>query len=89
MDTVNGLFECCASLFICLSIWRLYKDKKVNGISIIHVSFFCAWGWWNLFYYPHLEQMWSTIGAACVVLTNTIWMIQLLYYHNRTKKNEC
>ncbi len=79
-DIINGLFEFVGAAFIWLSIRRLYTDKKVAGVSWIHVSFFTAWGAWNIFYYPHLGQMWSLAGGIAVVVSNIVWLAGLLYY---------
>ena len=61
-DLINGTFEASGSLFILRSIFLLHKQKLVRGVSLIHVAFFMAWGWWNLYYYPHLGQWLSFWG---------------------------
>ena len=33
-DKVNGLFELLGGLFIMLTCMKLYRDKKVRGISL-------------------------------------------------------
>lgn len=83
-DKVNGLFELLGAPFICLSIIKLYKDKQVHGINWLHACFFMVWGYWNLYYYPAINQWYSFIGGITVVLANTFWFIQLIYY---SKKN--
>ena len=82
-DIVNGTFEMCGAPFIILSIIKLAKEKRVRGISWVHAGFFALWGYWNLFYYPHLNQWVSFIGGIAIVITNTIWLIQLVYYSNK------
>jgi len=82
-DIINGSFESLGSLFILLSIIKLHKDKVVKGVSWIAVGFFAAWGYWNLFYYPHLGQWISFYGGVAIVITNTIWLIQLIYYSQK------
>ncbi len=84
-DIVNGTYELIGAPFIFLSVLNLYKQKKVKGVSWIHVCFFTTWGYWNLFYYPHLNQWFSFYGAIAIVIANTIWLCQLIYY---TKKSE-
>lgn len=79
-DLINGIFESIGSLFILLSILKLHRDKLVKGVSWIHVGFFATWGYWNLYYYPHLEQWVSFWGGVGIVITNTIWSVQLVYY---------
>jgi hypothetical protein len=82
-DLINALFETLAGFFILLSIRQLYKDKRVRGLSVIHVTFFWLWGVWNVFYYPHLGQPASLVGAVLVLLTNTIWTAMLIYYKRK------
>jgi uncharacterized membrane protein YfcA len=84
-DLINGLFEASGSFFIMLSILKLHKDKQVHGVSWIHAGFFAAWGYWNLFYYPHLSQWISFMGGIGIVVTNTYWLGQLVYYSQKDK----
>ncbi len=79
-DAVNGMLEMAGGLFILLSIKRLHKDKVVKGVSWMHVAFFSTWGYWNLFYYPHLDQWWSFWGGIGIVTTNTFWLLQMAWY---------
>lgn len=79
-DYINGLFEFCGGFFILMSILKLAKDKMVRGIHWVHCAFFAAWGFWNLYYYPHLGQMASFIGGIMVVTANTYWLGQIWYY---------
>ena len=79
-DLINGIFEASGSLFILRSVFLLHKQKLVRGVSLIHVAFFMAWGWWNLYYYPHLGQWLSFSGGCLIVLTNSFWVGQIVYY---------
>lgn len=84
-DLINGIFEVCGAPFIMMSIIALNKDKKVRGVSWMHVSFFSAWGYWNLYYYPHLNQWASFYGGLFLVVTNTVWLGQIFYYLRKEK----
>jgi len=84
-DLVNGIYEFLGAPFILMSILKLYKDKSVKGVSWIHVAFFSSWGYWNLYYYPHLNQWCSFLGGLFLVLTNTFWLGQIVYYLNKEK----
>jgi len=79
-DIINGSFELCAGLFLCLNIRRLFKDKQVRGVHWVSVGFFALWGYWNLYYYPFLGQWISFLGGIMVVTANTAWLIQIIYY---------
>ena len=79
-DLGNGLFECLGGFFIMLSIIKLYREKKVAGISWLHVGFFAAWGWWNLYFYPSVGCWFSTVGGIGVVVTNSVYLAMILHY---------
>lgn len=84
-DAVNACFEALAGLFIGLSVLRLHRDKLVRGVSPVAVGFFALWGCWNLYYYPSLGQWSSFAGGVLVVIANTVWVAQIVYYLLREK----
>ena len=79
-DFINGAFEFLGSAMIWRNVYQLYLDKMVRGVHWLPVGFFAAWGFWNLFYYPHLDQWWSFAGGVSIVIANVVWVIQILYY---------
>ena len=79
-DIINGLFESLAGIFILNNCWRVFKDKMVRGVSIISTSFFTAWGFWNLYYYPHLNQWVSFFGGILIVFANLLWVTLMIKY---------
>jgi hypothetical protein len=87
-DLINGIFECSGGVFISMSIVKLYHDKAVRGVSWPHVAFFSSWGFWNLYFYPYLEQWLSFVGGAALVAANTIWLGQIVYYNWINKAEE-
>lgn len=79
-DLINSLFELCAGFFVLNHARVLYKEKMVHGISIISVLFFVLWGFWNLFYYPHLGQTLSYYAGMFICFTNITWIVMLVKY---------
>ena len=84
-DLTNGLFELLGAAAIMGHVVRVFKDKKVAGVSIWSTVFFAAWGFWNLYYYyyyyyPHLGQWASFAGGIAIVLGNCLWIAGLFYY---------
>ena len=79
-DFINGSFELLAGFFIFKHCLCVLKDKQVKGVSLLAVLFFTLWGFWNLFYYPHLDQMLSFYGGIFVVIANSIWLYLLVKY---------
>lgn len=86
-DIVNGLFEAGASIMILNHARVLYRDKVVRGVSILSTVFFLAWGMWNLYYYPHLGQMFSFWCGIAVATANAVWVAMLLFYARREARS--
>ena len=84
-DFINGCFELGGGLLSILNLLRLYKDKKVLGVSLTVFCYFAFWGLWNLYYYPSLEQWYSLVGGFLITITNIIWVCMAFYY---TRKNK-
>jgi hypothetical protein len=85
-DMINGLFESCGGFFVLLGVLNLHRAKTVRGVSWIHVAFFSSWGYWNLYFYPHLNQWLSFSGGVFLVAVNTCWLAQIGYYLIREKQ---
>ncbi len=85
-DLINGNFEFIAGILLWLNVRKIYRDKKIRGIHVFPTMFFALWGYWNLFYYPHLQQWISFIGGIMVVVPNTVWVILAIYYIQKEKK---
>lgn len=83
MDEVNGIFELLGAVMISLSCIKLAQDRRIAGLSFYHVTYFTAWGWFNVFFYPSQGLFWSFIGGICVVVMNSLWLVGILYYRYR------
>lgn len=82
---INAGFESFSGLLMLLNCRALYRDKGYQGINIVAQVGFTAWGFWNLFYYPHLGQWMSFCGGLVLVLANVLW-IALAFYYGKAKK---
>lgn len=83
-DLINGVFEFVGSIALWMNVRRLYLDKQTRGVTWYTTGFFMAWGFWNLYYYPSLDQFWSFTGGVSIVTANSVWLGQMLYYKRRT-----
>lgn len=79
-DAINGFMEFASAALMALNVRRLIKDKAIAGISLIPTLFFDTWGFWNLYYYPALDQWWSFAGGAFLVTVNVTWTSLAFYY---------
>ena len=85
-DIVNATFEFCAGFAVLNHCRVLIRDQEVKGISLLSIAFFTAWGFWNLFYYPHLGQIWSFLGGLFIVTANMLWLALLVFYSGHLQK---
>lgn len=86
-DAINCAFEMAAGATQTLNCRRLVRDRIVKGVDWRATAFFALWGFWNLFYYPHLTQWLSFIGGVMVTTANVTWVVLALRYgaHNDPK----
>jgi hypothetical protein len=87
-DLINGSFEALGSILLWRNVHRLWRDKQIKGVHISPVAFFFAWGVWNLWYYPNLDQWWSFAGGVSVMAANGVWAGMAFYYHKHLD-NRC
>lgn len=74
-DLINGLFEFGGSVAVWLNFAAIIKDRGYAGTRWPMMVFFTAWGFWNLFFYPHLGQLLSFVGGISLTLANcfVVW----------------
>lgn len=85
-DLINAAFEFGGSIFTWMNAYHLYKDRQVKGVFSPAFIFFAIWGLWNLFYYPHLDQMLSFYAGIILVVGNVLWCIMYFYLKAKRKK---
>lgn len=82
-DLINGLFETSGGLSVWNNVRQLLKDKKVAGVSLVSAALFNSWGFWNLYYYPSLDQWASFTGGLIIVSGNTVWLGLAYLWRNK------
>lgn len=82
-DTINAVFEFGGAVLLLRNLWRLWRDKRVAGVSILPTVWWTCWGAWNLYYYPALGQWWSFVSGFGVVAANAAWVGLALWYARR------
>lgn len=81
-DLINAAFEFGSAGMVSMNVRRLWKDKKLSGVSKWPAVFFNVWGLWNLFWYPFLGQWLSFAGGVSILLVNTTWVVLAFKYRN-------
>ena len=82
-DLINGSFEAFGSVALGTNIYQLHKDKTVRGVYVPASAFWATWGFWNIYYYSHLEQWFSLFAGACLAVMTTIWLSMAIYYKSK------
>lgn len=85
-DLINGSFELLGGVLIWMNVWRMYKDQELKGVHWGPTLFFTVWGFWNLYYYPHLDQWLSFLGGIVIVAANATWISMTLYFLRKPKR---
>jgi len=86
IDYINGGFELASGLFTLNHCRVLIKDKHVAGVSVVSIVFFTTWGFWNMYYYPCLDQTFSFYGGLCIVAANLLYVHLILHYRKLARK---
>lgn len=79
-DAINASFEALAGVAILNHCRTLWRDRQVKGVSVLSTAFFFTWGLWNIFYYPHIGQIFSFIGGLLVVSANCLWLVLMIAF---------
>jgi len=79
-DLINGAFEVSGGFMLLMDVFRMYKDRILKGVHWGPRVFFTTWGFWNIFYYPHLDQWASFVGGLFIVSVNTLWLGMTFYF---------
>jgi len=87
-DQINAAFELLASIFILNHCRVLYRDKCAKGVSILSSVFFSAWGFWNIYFYPALDQHFSMYAGLCVVVSNSFYIAMMTYYNHISRQDK-
>ncbi len=79
-DLVNGTLEFTTALLVLASVRKLIIDKHVSGVSLFPSALSDLWGFWNMYYYPSLDQWWSFTGGCFLCAFNIWWTVLAFYY---------
>ena len=87
MDLANAGFEGFGAAFALNHARVLYQHKIVRGVSALSAAFFLCWGIFNIFYYHHLDQMFSWAAGIAMTAANAFYVWLILYYKRKEAKS--
>jgi hypothetical protein len=82
-DVINGLFELMGAACLVVNVRQALRDKQIKGVHWGPTIYFTAWGIWNLWYYPSLNQWFSLAGGLAITLMNLVWLALVIRYWRR------
>ena len=83
-DIINSWFKVAGGVSTWYNCVKLFRARKVQGVSVTSAVMFNTWGFWNLWYYPSLDQWASFMGGLVIVSGNTAWVTMAIYWrHNK------
>ncbi len=84
-DLINGSFETLSGFVLLLHCVKMHQEKKIRGVSVLACLYFMLWSYWNLYYYPHLNQWSSFVGGVWTGIVHTVWFSMILHYIKKEK----
>jgi hypothetical protein len=89
-DAINASFIAFGALTTWLNVRQLLLDREVKGVVGSLWWFYTTWGLWNLYYYPHLGQMFSFWAEVVLVSGNITWLGLFLFlvFQKRQQKKD-
>lgn len=85
LDYINAAFEAAAGVFVLNHCRVLLRDRETRGVSIVSTAFFMVWGFWNVFYYPTLQQPFSAAAGVFVAVANAIYIGLMVHFKREVK----
>ena len=82
-DLVNGCFELIGAMIMWQNVVAIRRDKMVRGLDWRTLIFTSAWGLWNLFFYPSLDQWASFAGGVAMTAVNCTWLFYVIKYKDK------
>ena len=79
-DFINAAFEVSGALLTWMNVRRVWQDRGYAGIYAPAILLFTSWGFWNLYYYAHLQQWWSVMATVVMVTANCAWLGSMVYF---------
>lgn len=85
LERIGGVFVFVQALLTLPSIWRLFKDQVVEGMSIWTMGFYLFVSW----YYVPVSYLaglyWTMFGIALVGTAELVWCVWAFILIRRSK----
>lgn len=82
-DLGNALFELLGAVLQWINVFKLLRDKRVQGVYWPVTAFFAAWGMWNIYFYAAVGTPLSSVAAGFMTTSNVVWVALAIRYSRR------
>ncbi len=79
-DLINSLFGFGSAIALFANVMQIYKDKGSKGVNFTTMGYFVVQGSWTTYFYFHLDQMFSFVSMASILLCNIMYFWLMIYY---------
>jgi hypothetical protein len=86
-DLINGCLEAAMGYAGWQNLKAIRRDKSVKGVHWYTTAVAGLWGFYNLFYYPHLGQYFSFFAGIGICAINSTWLY-FAYKYGTFKKSK-
>ena len=84
-DIINGGLTLAGSAGLWLNVKTAFRDKLIRGVHKLPTAFFSVGGFWNIYYYRHLNQTFSLACSLSLALANLSWLFLMIVYSSGEK----
>jgi hypothetical protein len=73
-DYIMAAFQAGACAFLCLSIYTIFRDRELKGVSVWMIGYFTVWtvfGTWNWY---SLGMFWSYVTSVLMGILYLMWL---------------
>ena len=82
LEQIGGLFVFVQAALTIPSVYRLYKDRRVEGMSLWTMVFYCFVSWYYVPIFFMVDMPWTAVGVmilGTVELTWCAWAATLIW----------
>jgi len=88
MDLVYFCFCLGGTAMILRSVWLLWKEGQVHGVSMLYVLFFMLWAGFNYVYFMAVRKPYPAMGSLLMAIADVVYLIQIFDYRRRQCVNQ-
>ena len=78
-DLIMAAFQVGSCLFLLLSIFTIFRDRELKGVSVWMIAYFTLWTMYGIFTWYALDQFWSYLTSIMMSILYVIWLALAIF----------